>query len=84
MRNRTQYLGGFKPCPRLENAEGRIISIDITRTAAEAKIELETEKRLFTDYLPIIYRLFTDYFNLLKEGNHWYITDKVSTDVSKE
>jgi len=35
MRNRTQYLSGFKPRPRLENAEGRIISVDITRTAAK-------------------------------------------------
>ena len=72
-RDRSSYLSAFKPRPRLENAEGRIISIDITRTAAEAKIELETEKRLFTDY-----------FNLLKEGERWYITDKVSTSVSKE
>lgn len=72
-RDRIQYLSGFKPRPRLQNAEGRILSIDITRTAAEAKIELETEKRLFTDY-----------FNLLKEGERWYITDKVSTSISKE
>ncbi len=71
-RNRTQYLSGFKPRPRLKNAEGRILSIDITRTAAEAKIELETADRLFTDY-----------FNLLKEGNRWYITDKVSTNIAK-
>jgi hypothetical protein len=72
MRNRTQYLSGFEPRPRLENAEGRIISINITRTAAEAKIELETENRIFTDY-----------FNLLKEGDRWYITDKVSTNIGK-
>ena len=72
-RNRTEYLSGFEPRPRLANAEGRILSIDITRTAAEAKIELETETRLFTDY-----------FNLLKEGSRWYITDKVSTSLSKE
>jgi hypothetical protein len=72
-RDRQKYLSGFKPRPRLENAEGRILSIDITRTAAEAKIELETETRLFTDY-----------FNLLKEGDRWYITDKVSTNISKE
>lgn len=72
-RDRTAYLSGFKPRPRLENAEGRILSIDITDTAAEAKIELETAERLFTDY-----------FNLLKEGERWYITDKVSTNVSKE
>lgn len=73
IRDRTKYLSGFKPRPRLPNAEGRILSIDITRTAAEAKIELETEKRLFTDY-----------FNLLKEEDRWYITDKVSTSISKE
>ena len=71
-RNRTQYLSGFQPRPRLENAEGRILDIDIVRTAAEAKVELETEGRLFTDY-----------FNLLKEGDRWYITDKVSTNVAK-
>lgn len=72
-RNRTQYLSAFKPRPRLENAAGRILSIDITRTAAEAKVELETAERLFTDY-----------FNLLKEGDRWYITDKVSTNIAKE
>ena len=73
MRNRTQYLNGFKPRPRLANAEGRIISINITRTAAEAKIELEIPNRIYTDY-----------FNLLKEGNRWYITDKVSTNIAKK
>lgn len=72
-RDRTNYLSGFKPRPRLENAAGRILSIDITRTAAEAKIELEIPGRLFTDY-----------FNLLKEGDRWYITDKVSTSISTE
>lgn len=72
-RNRTQYLSGFKPRPRLANSEGRILSIDVTRTAAAAKVELETETRLFTDY-----------FNLLKEGDRWYITDKVSTSIAKE
>ena len=73
IRDRTDYLSGFSPRERLAGAEGRIISIDITRTAAAAKIELETPTRLFTDY-----------FNLLKEGSRWYITDKVSTSISKE
>ncbi len=73
MRDRNRYLSAFQPRPRLANAEGRIISIDITRTAAEAKVELETADRLFTDY-----------FNLLKEGDRWYITDKVSTNIGKE
>lgn len=72
VRDRENYLSGFKPRPRLANSEGRIISIDITRTAAEAKIELETPTRLFTDY-----------FNLLKVGDRWYITDKVSTSIAK-
>ncbi|WP_235297427.1 nuclear transport factor 2 family protein [Portibacter marinus] len=72
-RDRENYLSGFKPRPRLPNAEGRILAIDITRTAASAKVELETASRLFTDY-----------FNLLKEDDRWYITDKVSTSISKE
>jgi len=72
IRDRSNYLSGFKPRPRLENSEGRIISVDITRTAASAKVELETPSRLFTDY-----------FNLLKDGDRWYITDKVSTSVAK-
>ncbi|MEM1216013.1 MAG: nuclear transport factor 2 family protein [Bacteroidota bacterium] len=71
-RNRTEYLSNFQPRPRLPNAEGRILSIDIVLTAAAAKVELETETRLFTDY-----------FNLLKEGDRWYITDKVSTNLTK-
>ncbi len=73
VRSRTQYLSNFKPRPRLENAEGRIIDINITRNAASAKIELEIPGRLFTDY-----------FNLLKVGDRWYITDKVSTNITKE
>ena len=72
VRNRTEYLSNFKPRPRLENAKGRIITIDITRTAAAAKVELETANRLFTDY-----------FNLLKVGDRWFITDKVSTNSKK-
>jgi hypothetical protein len=73
IRDKENYLGGFKLRPMLPNAEGRIILIDITRNAAAAKIELETEQRLFTDY-----------FNLLKVDNHWYITNKVSTSIAKE
>jgi len=71
-RNRTQYLSNFNPISRIENAEGRIIDIDITRTAASAKVELEIPSKLFTDY-----------FNLLKVDDRWYITDKVSTSIHK-
>lgn len=71
-RSRSEYLGFFSPRPRLEGAEGRILDIDITNTAAEAKIVLETKTKVYTDY-----------FNLLKEGDRWYITDKVSTNRPK-
>jgi len=73
LRNKEGYLSGFKPRPRLENAEGRIVSVDITRNAASAKIELEIPGRLFTDY-----------FNLLKLDGVWYITDKASTNIALE
>ena len=72
VRDREDYLSGFKPRDRRANSEGRILDIDITRTAAKAKIELETTGRLYTDY-----------FNLLKIEDRWYITDKVSTSIAK-
>jgi len=72
IRDRENYLSGFRPRDRRADSEGRILDIDITRTAAKAKIELETPGRLYTDY-----------FNLLKIGDQWYITDKVSTSIAK-
>ena len=71
-RTRSEYLSGFKPRPRLEGGEGRIISIDITRNAASAKVELEIPGRIFTDY-----------FNLLRIDGRWYIMDKISTNIAK-
>lgn len=71
--DRSTYLGFFKPRPKLENSEGRILNIDITGPIAAAKVELETPKRLFTDY-----------FNLLKLNNQWYIVDKISTSIEKQ
>ena len=72
MRSKEQYLSGFTLREEPIDAVGRIISIDVTRTAAAAKVEIEREDRLFADY-----------FNLLKEGDRWYITDKVSTSIEK-
>ena len=74
VRDREDYLSGFKPRDRRANSEGRIIDIDITQTAAKAKIEIEIETPT---------RLYTDYFNLLKIGERWYITDKVSASIAK-
>lgn len=71
--DRATYLGFFKPGPPKENAYGKIISIDITGPIASAKVELEIPKRLFTDY-----------FNLMKLDDRWYIVDKISTSVLKK
>ena len=70
--DRPKYLGFFSPRPRLENAGGKILKIDITGPIGSAKIELETSKRLFTDY-----------FNLMKVKGEWFIVDKISTSVLK-
>ncbi len=70
IRNREQYLSGFKPRPRLKGASGKIIKINRTGNIASAKCELEIPGRLFTDY-----------FNMMKLDNHWYIVDKISTNV---
>jgi metallo-beta-lactamase class B len=71
--NRTDYLSRFKPSPRNPESAGRIKMIDITGNIATAKCELETPKALFTDY-----------FNLIKVGDAWYIVDKVSTREDKK
>ncbi len=70
--SRSQYLGFFQPRPRRENSGGRIVSIDITGPVASAKCEIETPERLYTDY-----------FNMMKVADHWFIVDKISTNVAK-
>lgn len=70
--SRTDYLSRFKPRAKEAGTEGRIISLDITGNIASAKCELETPKALFTDY-----------FNLIKTNEGWFIVDKVSTRVNK-
>lgn len=70
--SRADYLSRFKPKAKENGVEGRIKLLDITGNIASAKCELETPKALFTDY-----------FNLIKIDNFWYITDKISTRVDK-
>jgi hypothetical protein len=70
--DRKTYLKGFKPRPKLENAQGRIINIDITGNVASAKCEIETPERMFTDY-----------FNMMKLNGEWYIVDKIATNILK-
>jgi aldose sugar dehydrogenase len=71
--DRSQYLSGFKPHPKEEGTFGRIKSIDFTGNIASAKCEIETPKALFTDY-----------FNLIKINDWWFIVDKISTRVDKK
>ena len=70
--SRADYLSRFKPRAKEVGTEGRIVSLDITGNIASAKCELETPKALFTDY-----------FNLIKTNDGWFIVDKVSTRVDK-
>jgi glucose/arabinose dehydrogenase len=65
---RNQYLSFFKPHARPQNLNTRIVSIDITNNMGSAKVEISTERDLFTDY-----------FNLMKISEGWVIADKVST-----
>jgi hypothetical protein len=70
--DRKTYLKGFKPRPKLENTQGRIINIDITGNVASAKCEIETPERMFTDY-----------FNMMKLNGEWFIVDKIATNILK-
>ena len=70
--DRNQYLSGFKPHPKEEGVFGHIKMIDYEGNIASAKCEIETPKAVFTDY-----------FNLMKIEQTWYIVDKVSTRKDK-
>jgi glucose/arabinose dehydrogenase len=66
--SRNQYLGFFKPHARPAKLSTRIVSLDITNNMGSAKVEISTQRDLFTDY-----------FNLMKTTEGWVIADKVST-----
>ncbi len=65
---RSQYLSFFKPRVKPRNLITRIVSVDITNNMGNAKVEISTERDLYTDY-----------FNLMKTTEGWFIADKVST-----
>lgn len=69
--SRNQYLSLFKLHERPKNLRTNIIALDITNNMGSAKVEISTEKDLFTDY-----------FNLMKTNEGWMIADKVSTRTS--
>ena len=69
---RHDYLARFKPRAKPEGLVTRLVTLDITENIAAAKTEIDTG----TD-------VFTDYFNLVKTNEGWFIVDKVSVRVAK-
>ncbi|MNX83672.1 putative lumazine-binding protein [compost metagenome] len=67
---KPKYMERFDIAPHAKSQKwsGRIVFIDITHTVAVAKVEISTAKLLFTDY-----------FNLMKTNEGWFIVDKIST-----
>jgi aldose sugar dehydrogenase len=70
--SRNEYLSRFKPKERLASLITRVVSVDITENIASAKVEIVTEKDIFTDY-----------FNLIRTRDAWYIVDKISVRKPK-
>ena len=68
----AEYLSRFKPRPRPEGLTTRIVALDITENIASAKTEIDTGKDVFTDY-----------FNLIKTNEGWFIVDKIAVKKSK-
>lgn len=69
---RAEYLSRFKPRPRPDGLTTRIVALDITENIASAKTEIDTGKDVFTDY-----------FNLIKTNDGWFIVDKIAVRKSK-
>jgi aldose sugar dehydrogenase len=70
--SRFDYLSRFKTRERDKNLVTRIVLIDVTDNIASAKTEIDTGKDVFTDY-----------FNLVKTNEGWFIVDKISSRKSK-
>lgn len=68
--SRLDYLSRFKPRERDKNLTTHIVYVDITENkVAGAKVEINTATLKFTDY-----------FNLMKTSEGWFIVDKISTN----
>ena len=66
-RTAAEYIAGASGRPAADEAQRkrRIVSVDVSGDAAQAKIELDYPSAVFTDY-----------FNLLKIDGKWLIVDK--------
>jgi len=68
IRDGLEYIAGVKPGEKV-NRFGRIVSIDYEKDAATAKVEIVIPN----------WRIFTDYFLLLKYEGSWKIVQKSYT-----
>jgi aldose sugar dehydrogenase len=71
--SRSEYLSRFKPRTRPEGLVTRLVSLDITENIAAAKTNIDTGKDVFTDY-----------FNLIRTAEGWFIVDKIAVRVTKK
>lgn len=69
---RSAYLSRFKLCERDKDLITRVVLLDITENIASAKTEIITAKDIYTDY-----------FNLIKNHEGWFIVDKVAVRKPK-
>jgi aldose sugar dehydrogenase len=70
--SRNDYLARFKPQKKPDSLIIRIVSLDITENTAAAKTEIVLPKFIFTDY-----------FNLIKTNEGWFIVDKISVRTGR-
>lgn len=70
--SRADYLSRFKPKARPDSLSHRIVSLDITGNIAAAKTEIVLGSLVFTDY-----------FNLIKTDERWFIVDKIAVRLNK-
>jgi len=66
--DRAKYLSLHQAHSRNKDLVTQLVALDITGNAGSAKAEIMTANDKFTDY-----------FNLMKVGEQWYIVDKIST-----
>lgn len=72
--SKQEYISRFgKPRERDKSTITRLEFLDITGNIAQAKTTIETGKGIFTDY-----------FNLIKTNEGWFIVDKISAMVNKK
>jgi hypothetical protein len=70
--SRLDYLSKFKIRARPDSLVTRLASINLTDNIASVKAEIITATHFFTDY-----------FNMIKTDDGWFIVDKVSTNKKR-